>query len=157
MKLFCPIHNKFLQIPKDHLKGSGCWKCKDSTGEKIINNILNSLKYDFIKEKTFKNCIYNGRLRFDFYIPELNCLIEFDGIQHFQKINYHKFDKWYNARKIKDTIKNKFCLENKIPLLRISYKEYKFIPVIIESFLNRVKMDLKVLYILILNYIKDKN
>ncbi len=131
---------KFNILPECFLSGqNACKQCIGSKGEQQISYFLEKFEINYIPEKTFKKCLYNSRLRFDFYISDYNCLIEFDGIQHFQKINYHNFDNEYNSRKIKDIIKNKFCLENNIPLLRISYKEYKFIPIIIKSFLNRVK------------------
>lgn len=77
IEIICPIHSNFWQIPKDHLNGRGCRNCNDSTGEKEIRNYL---QQKYIQEKTFQNCIFKGRLRFDFYIPKLHCLIEFDGI-----------------------------------------------------------------------------
>jgi hypothetical protein len=136
VEIICKKHGVFFQIPKDHLNGSGCRYCKNSNGEKKILTFLETQKIQYHVEKTFENCVYKRNLRFDFYIPEVNCLIEYDGMQHFKDIKY--FSNFEKLR-IKDIIKNKFCLENNIPLLRIAYTDYKFISTLIKSFINRVK------------------
>ncbi len=80
----------------------------------------NNIKYK--REQKFKKCKNKRELPFDFYLPEKNLLIEYDGSQHF----YPKF-KEENLTKIQlnDKIKNRFCKENKIRLVRINFKENK--------------------------------
>ena len=58
-----------------------------------------------------------------FTIPELNYCIEYDGRQHFEPV--FDFGGDYRFEKIKkhDEIKNIYCLEHNIKLLRISYKD----------------------------------
>lgn len=48
------------------------------------NIIYNNIEY--IKQKTFENCIDKRKLKFDFYLIKLNICIEFDGIQHYESI-----------------------------------------------------------------------
>jgi hypothetical protein len=127
----------FKILPDCFLNGqNNCKKCIGSNDEKKILTFLETQKIQYHVEKTFENCVYKRNLRFDFYIPEVNCLIEYDGMQHFKDIKY--FSNFEKLR-IKDIIKNKFCLENNIPLLRIAYTDYKFISTLIKSFINRVK------------------
>lgn len=56
-----------------------------STGVKRISSILDSLEIVYEKEKKFDTCLSpkGNPLRFDFYLPDYNCLIEYDGQQHF--------------------------------------------------------------------------
>ena len=49
--------------------------------------------------------------------------IEYDGEQHFMPIKWFGGDEGLENIKIRDGIKNKFCQDNNIKLLRISYKE----------------------------------
>ena len=90
----------------------------------INNNIL------FETEKIFNNCrnpITNYPLRFDFYIPSKNILIEYDGEQHFKFgaiLGKHKTTKEeFEKNKFRDEIKTKWAIDNHIKLIRINYKE----------------------------------
>lgn len=58
------------------------------------------------------------KLPFDFFLPEKNICIEYDGEQHYKDIFGNKSHK---QTKINDSIKNKFCSENSINLIRIPY------------------------------------
>ena len=97
--------------------------CKKSKGEYKIIQILLELKIPFISQKKFDNCIYPDTKRqpiFDFYLPEQNILIEYDGIQHFEPTV--GFDDFSITQK-RDNFKNQWCKENNIPLIRIPYTE----------------------------------
>lgn len=57
-----------------------------SSGEKQVLDILKKNNLNFKKEKTFSDCVNpktNFKLRFDFYLPDYNCCIEYDGKQHY--------------------------------------------------------------------------
>ena len=73
------------------------------------------------------------KLRFDFYIKELNVCIEFQGIQHYKPINYFGGESRYNSQVKKDNIKVNFCNENNIKLIRIPYFEIDNIEKILKS------------------------
>ena len=79
----CEKHGNFEQTPHNHLAGNGCPHCRDSKGEKIINEFLNKKNINFISQKRFSNCRHILPLPFDFYLPDYNICIEFQGIQHF--------------------------------------------------------------------------
>jgi hypothetical protein len=100
-----------------------CPTCSESRGEKIINDILNARNIEYIREAKFDNCIYKRQLRFDFYLPKFNTCIEFDGIQHFEPVK--RFGGEYYLSEIikKDYIKNKYCEDNNIKLIRIKYNQ----------------------------------
>jgi very-short-patch-repair endonuclease len=136
IKIICPIHGIFKQISHSHLKGNGCPKCKRSKGEIKIENFLkeNNIKYE--TQKTFDGCKFIRKLKFDFYLPKYNLCIEFDGQQHFNSYERYGGIKGFNKRKLYDSIKNKFCLDNNINLLRISYTQIKNIEKILKEKLN---------------------
>ena len=102
-------------LVKGNTKSCGC--VKFSMGEKNIENILiqNNIKY--FREYKFQDL---GLYRFDFYLPDQNRLIEFDGIQHF------KSSHWYEtleAIQTRDQVKNNYAESHNIPLVRIPYWE----------------------------------
>jgi len=130
----CPIHGDFLQAPADHLKGHGCPSEKDSKGIKKIIQWLKTKKIIFEKEKIFKKCSFIRPLRFDFYLPEYNICIEYDGPQHFIQCKWFESTEknFKNAQK-RDKIKNEFCKNNNITLIRIPYTAVKSIEKILKK------------------------
>jgi phage FluMu protein Com len=108
------------QLPDNHLKG---YLPKKSTGESIIENILNKYSIFYEREKTFDGCINKKKLRFDFYIPSKNLCIEYNGVQHYQKVDRFGGEEKFNYQKYNDSIKVNFCEKNNINLLIISYRE----------------------------------
>ena len=83
VEIICRACNKcFMQTPHSHLKGSGCPICNGSISEKEIAWFLLYNNIDFIKEYSIPNSKYY-RYRYDFYIPSMNLLVEYDGIQHY--------------------------------------------------------------------------
>lgn len=67
--------------------------------------------------------ILNDHIRFDFYLIDYNVLIEYDGRQHFKSIEHWGGEEEFKKRKINDSIKEEYCKNNRIPLLRISYHD----------------------------------
>ena len=60
---------------------------------------------------------------FDFYLTKHNICVEYDGIQHFESVEYFGGEQVFNETKIRDEIKNEYCKNNNIHLIRISYKD----------------------------------
>ena len=125
IKIICPEHGLFFQQPREHLKGTSCPKCKNSKGEKTISNYLSNKNINFVTQKHYDECISNKgyKLRFDFYLPDINTCIEYDGKQHYHIIDYFNGAEGFNERKINDSIKNYYCQENNITLIRIKYND----------------------------------
>lgn len=124
--IICPNHGVFTQRADHHKRGSGCPHCKIvSKGEIAISKYLIEHDIPFKFQKTYNSLrgTLNQLYKFDFYIPHLNLLIEYDGIQHFKPIEYFGGEKHLEYVLKNDNIKNQFCIDSNIPLLRISYKE----------------------------------
>ena len=107
---------------KGHTHSCGCIK---SIGEKNIATVLSENNIVFEKEKKFPDLIFNSYLRYDFYIPDYNRLVEFDGIQHFEdKANGSwKQSSCFEEVQKRDMIKNQYALSHGIDLVRIPYWE----------------------------------
>jgi len=119
----CKTHGDFQQTPASHLKSNGCPICKSSKGEIKIKEFLEKRNILFKQQKTFSGCKNKQLLQFDFYLPDLNSCIEYDGMQHFKAIEYFGGEKGLIETKKRDIIKNEYCKQNNISLLRIKYNE----------------------------------
>lgn len=123
----CPIcHNSFVSLPakvaSGHTTSCGC-KIKSSK-ERLIENYLIQNNISYISQYSFQDCKYKYKLKFDFALldkDEVFYLIEYDGKQHFEPIDFYGGEKSFNETKNRDRIKNKYCEENNIPLLRLPY------------------------------------
>lgn len=127
--------------PANLLRGYGCPKCASSKGEKTIGEYLQSNNIDFISEYSFIDCRNELPLPFDFYLPDSNTLIEYDGKQHYEPVNFggcsddvalinHKRTKKH------DNIKNTYCKSNNIKLVRIPYWDFDNIEQILDEVLS---------------------
>lgn len=116
--------------------GKRCPECKNFKGELKVEEILKEYDIEFKKQYKFKNCKFKRHLPFDFYIPKYNLLIEYDGKQHYEISEYFGGYEGFIDTKIRDTIKNIYCKEHRLELLRISYKDFKNIENILINKLN---------------------
>lgn len=131
----CPKHGVFKIRATDHLQGGKCKRCKTSKGEQRVYNALVDLGVNFVTEHSFPDCVYIRPLRFDFYLPQYNMCIEYDGSLHFKPRNplCEQSIKDFEYSKIRDNIKDTYCLNNNIRLLRIPFTEIKQINSIVRS------------------------
>lgn len=123
VKIICPEHGEFTQIASYHSRGYGCPLCKGSSGERDIADLLTRNNIKYIPQKTFIGCKFKNLLRFDFYLPDYNLVIEYDGQQHFKPVEYFGGKKIFEENKIRDNIKDNYCHDNDIILCRIKYNE----------------------------------
>lgn len=103
-----------------------------------VAKILDSLEVIYETQKTFPECKHKTVLPFDFYFQYKNVdyLIECDGRQHFEPIDYFGGVPAFEKLKIRDEIKNNFCLNNDKVLIRIPYTMRKFSGAIESAILN---------------------
>lgn len=105
---------------------ASCGCLGKSKGEYKIEKILLDNNINYIKEYPIK--INEHNFRFDFAILQNNQLqyfIEFDGSQHYYPSNLFGGEEYFNYIKNNDKIKNEYCKNNNIPLIRIPYYKYK--------------------------------
>lgn len=111
--------NKIIKMaPSSFLRGSRCTCSKNYSGENLISKILNDLGIKYTKEQKFEWLRYKKPQHLDFYIPDYNLAIEYDGEQHSNPKR-----KWYSKEIVaRDKNKDKLCKLHNIKLIRISYK-----------------------------------
>jgi len=120
---------------------TGCPKCNESKGEKQLDYILTKYNIPHDSQYTFDDLrgIKNGLLKFDIPIfwdeekTQLRMLIEYDGIFHYEKIYVGD---GFETLKLHDKLKNEYCKNNNIKLLRIPYWEFDNIEEILIRELN---------------------
>jgi hypothetical protein len=128
IKIICKTHGVFLQTLDCHKRGQGCPNCKKSKGVNLVKKFLEKNNLQYENEFTFDQC-RNPKtqklLPFDFYIPIKNTCIEYDGEQHFKPMRFSRDNqKSLEDIKFRDNIKDIFCKNNNINLLRINFKEF---------------------------------
>jgi hypothetical protein len=122
--ILCHKHGVFSQKLNDHLYGNGCPICRESTGEKEVRAYLLENKIKFIPQHKFKGCKYKNLLPFDFYLPDYNVCIEYNGVQHYEyRKFFHRTKDALITQQLKDKIKKEYCDINDINLLIIKYDE----------------------------------
>lgn len=115
----------------------GCPHCnKISSGEKIILNILTNNDIHFIREHKFPDCMNRRRLRFDFYIPTINTVIEYNGIQHYQPVTIFGGEDSFIETSKRDKLKNDYCNDNNIRMVVIPYWEQENIGEILSPIIS---------------------
>lgn len=138
-------HNKcghiWIVSPSQFLQGSRCPKCNtESSGERFIRKFLCKYNIEYKSQYSFNDCFDVNALRFDFAVfpnKKIIVLIEYDGKQHFEPIEYFGGEEALINTQRKDKIKNRYCKENNIPLLRIPYWEKDNINIILAEYLSK--------------------
>jgi hypothetical protein len=110
-------------------KDAECTMCTYYKGESRIKLVLNQLYVNFIREYSYIDCKFINKLEFDFYLPQYNLLIEYQGQQHYEPVDFAgKGEKWSNNQfklnQKRDNIKREYCKKNNIRLLEIPYWDY---------------------------------
>lgn len=126
-------------IPKDLLRSYRCPRCNMSLGEHLVEEFLKSHSVNYTCQYKFDDCKDIHPLPFDFavFCDDGVKLIEFDGSQHFRyrKSGWNTEEKMPKVKR-HDRIKNDYCVDNGIPLLRIPYWQIRNIDKRLASFLH---------------------
>lgn len=105
---------------------SGCPRCKESKGEKAISRFLDKHGIEYIPQYKFEDCVYKSQLPFDFALIKNGSpyiLIEYQGIQHFEPIDFFGGKKALKNLKIRDKIKREYAKSKNIKFIEIKYNE----------------------------------
>ena len=121
-------------------KGKRCGNCRESYGERNIAKWLDGKNVKYIREKTFSDLLGIGNecLRYDFYLPELNLFIEYQGQYHdgtarYSKETQEEYDKRVNRQQEHDRRKREYAKLHNIKLLEIWYWDYDNIEKILSK------------------------
>lgn len=121
-----------------HTKSCGCL---NSYYNMYIDILLDKMQIEHTSE--YSVVIDGKRFRFDFYLPEYNLMIEYDGEQHYMPVSFgekdlNKVNNKFELIQEYDQLKNNYCEQNNINLLRIPYWEKQNIENIIYNYLQRL-------------------
>lgn len=137
LKIKCGECGKIFYTSFANYEHNGKIRC-DSCSQKIseperkVMSILNRYNIKYIYNHRFKDCKDKRMLPFDFYLPEFNMIIETDGEHHFRPI---WGDEYHNTTRLHDAIKNEYCKNNNIKLLRIPFWNFNNIEdIIVKEF-----------------------
>jgi len=127
----------------------GCPECLIKWGEKQLKVMLEKYKFPHIGQLRFKDCRDKLPLPFDVAVykdelkTQLHIILEYDGKQHFEPVKFgdisqEKAEEIFKLTQYHDLIKNNYCIENKILLLRIPYWERLNIEeILVDVLVNR--------------------
>lgn len=130
----CPIHGPFTICANNHIHGIGCASCSRSHGELQVEKWLRDNGFTYECQKVFRDLIQpvvkklTRRFRFDFFLPELNTVIEYDGLHHFKPVPFQGIQgdravALHLKTVAHDKLKTAYCLEKGIALIRIRFDE----------------------------------
>lgn len=121
----------------------GCPICDSTSMELEIGKILTTNNIIYKPQYSFSDCKDQRALPFDFYLPDYNLLIEYDGQQHYRPVNFGGISdedalKNFKITQLHDSIKTNYCITHNITLLRIPYWENSNIEQIILDNIKRI-------------------
>lgn len=142
---YSSIEDKLLfRCPKGHIfdmryndfknNNQRCPRCKESKGEREVARVLDNMGVEYNRQHKFEDCKYKRCLPFDFFIPSMNICIEYDGEYHYEVRQGTEKD--LEQRQEWDKIKDEYCEQKGIRLIRIPYWEFKNIEKILKDILE---------------------
>lgn len=115
---------------------AGCPICLETSGEQRVRKYLESLSTEIVPQKSFGELlgVGGGRLVYDFYLPEFNLLIEYQGEFHDENIKRERVQRYIKTQKEHDKRKRDFAKSKSIDLLEIWYWDYDNIEKILDEY-----------------------
>ena len=138
LKFKCQVNSSHVYelTPASFRAGVRCKLCPTTIkGEKRIYEFLKSNNIYFTTQKSFKGLVGVGgrKLTYDFHIPSLNLLIEYNGKQHVEPVDYFGGEKSFEKQKKHDELKAEYALKSGIVLKSIFYYDYNNIESILHE------------------------
>lgn len=133
--IICHKHGLFWQNPNNHLNGHGCPHCKRSLGEDKVALFLDTHKIKYETQYIFNNnniLCTNNYFRVDFYLPENNTIIEYNGQQHYKEVLVFS-ERTLEQQQERDYALRQYCKESNINLIEIPYWDYDNIDCILKN------------------------
>lgn len=119
----CKCKNGHICYPNPNNIRSGqgmCVVCKESKGERMISKILDKLEIKYKTQISLNSLDDSNRYKYDFGGKDY--FIEYDGIQHFEYVDFfHRDEKQFDKRRKDDIVKTENAIKNKIKIIRIDY------------------------------------
>ncbi len=124
LEVSCGKHDSYFVTFGNFQQGKRCPHCIESKGEKRIREVLDCNNIEYIPQYKYNDCKDKKVLPFDFYLPQYNTCIEYDGQQHYHNDRFGMNEEDFEIIVLHDKIKTQYCIENNIKLIRIPYWEF---------------------------------
>lgn len=98
-----------------------CPYCNSSKGELIITKILGTLNIKYDPQKTFPDLKDDRLLSYDFYLPDQNILIEYQGQQHYEPVDHFGGDDKFKQQQKHDRLKSDYARDHHYNLIAVPY------------------------------------
>lgn len=146
IKFICPKHGMVEQNLWDHIYSwSGCPKCNRSHGERFISNYLDLR--NIVYQEQYKVPISievqkTGYAICDFYLPTINTIIEYNGIQHYVPVEKFGGKLEFQHQQKRDWEIRNYCLRNNIRLIEIHYGiDFNTLELYLDEYLLNTEVD----------------
>ena len=143
VKIYCKEHHLTFEVtPDTHSRGAGgCPLCTKSVGEVEIYKWLSEHDVPFETQKKLPNenmFCKRHYLVADFYLPDVNLIIEMNGLQHYQYVEHFNTKDWtFEDQQIRDETLRAYCRDHRINLIEIKYNEIGRIPKILAKAIKK--------------------
>lgn len=125
IEIDCSEHGLFQQAPQHHSRGIGCPACSESHGERAVRRVLEKHGIEFESQWTHPTLVHERQLRADFALIDRQILIEFDGQQHFEPVQFGgSSPEWaqaqFEATRARDRAKDRWARGEGWTLVRLT-------------------------------------
>lgn len=136
-EIACEMNSKIETVRKILIR-KGVYRLyqKQSIGEDTIEKFLKRNNINYEREYSFPDCVHIRRLKFDFYLPNHNICIEYQGAQHYIPWNSWKKElalEGFKTAMYRDFIKHSYCINKNMKLVIIPYWKNKEIETILKN------------------------
>lgn len=142
VEIYCNEHHvSFMTTPDTHIRGGSCPMCARSEGEALIYGFLSNHSIRFYTQYRFEHdnpMCKRAYLNADFYLPDYNLVIEFNGIQHYETTPFFNNKEWtLKDQQIRDATLVDVLQRQGIRLLVIKYDDINRIQSILKRELQQ--------------------
>lgn len=128
---------EFYQTPNAHFRGHGCPYHTSYKGEDMIEEFFKENDIKYTKQYRINlpvKMFSRNKIRVDFYLPNHNTIVEFNGIQHYEYIPFfHRGEDAFVMQVERDNRLIDYCKDNEINLIVIKYNQIKEIGNILNN------------------------
>ena len=107
--------------PNDFTSGYRCPFCSQSHGESYISRILDKYHVTYVYSYKASDLVDKRKLHYDFFIPDQDILIEYQGGQHYYPIDYFGGEKNFKKQQRHDQMKREYAKDHNYNLIEVPY------------------------------------
>lgn len=117
--------NTYSTKPLNFFNGRRCPFCANkgnSKGERMVEQVLNTLGIEYLEQATIVGMVHKKQLYYDFLLDDQDVVIEYQGIQHYEPVEYLGGFEKFKSQLVRDKIKAKYAEDNGYKLVEVPYK-----------------------------------